>query len=73
MTEETGVFFHDQHDFKSSVRELMGKLSDMKPRDHVLDEYGDEKAGKKLRKFVEDNFSGSVKLPPGEQLIPVFN
>ena len=69
----TGEFFHDHSDLRQSVEHLMANLDGYKPRKHVLEYYGDENAGTKLRKFVEENFGHRVELPPGKLLIPIFN
>ena len=69
----TGEFFHDHSDLRESVEHLMTNLDGYEPRKHVLEHYGREKAGTKLRKFIEENFGDRVELPPGKLLVPIFN
>ena len=70
---ETGEFFHDHLDLRESVEHLMANLRGYEPRKYVLENYGDQNAGAQLRKFVEENFGDRVDLPPGTQLVPIFN
>ena len=69
----TGEFFHDHLDLRQSVEHLMANLDGYEPRKYVLEHYGEENAGTKLRKFIEENFGDRVALPPSILLIPIVN
>lgn len=70
INEQTGEFFNDNmSDFRMSVAKLVSKLDSYAPRSYVELNYGKQKAGNKLRAFVEDNFSNRVNLPKNCQLL----
>ena len=61
----TGVFFHDMSNFRSSLNELIDNLDSFQPREYVNQHYGDSISGKRLKKFIDDNFSHRVRFPEG--------
>ena len=74
INENTGEFFHDITDLRDSIHRLYSNMDNYKPRDYVLNNYGNQNAGKKLHEFITANFNDRVDLPPeSELLIPVFN
>ena len=70
INKQTVRFFHDMTDLKESAQSIMQNLDKYEPREYILENYGKERAGKKLRTFVMDNFSHRVELPEGKLLIP---
>jgi hypothetical protein len=68
MNEKTGESFHDMSDFRKKLETIL-RNSDVpnhyEPRRWVRENYGDVKSGKRLLKFVKDNFADRVKLPGG--------
>ena len=71
MNAKTGEFFHDMSNFKQSLRKLLDSLDTYEPRKFVEENYGNEKAGVKLKEFVLKNWGDRVKLPEGTRwLIP---
>jgi len=68
VNDQTGEFFHDISDFRQALDRIL-KGSDTphryNPKKWVLSEYGDVASGKKLLKWVKENFADRVKLPKG--------
>lgn len=72
---ETGEFFHDMSDFKTSLRTILdntrGSSSPYKPLDFVTQNYGNVNSGKRLLDFVLENFGDRVYIPRGTtELLP---
>eukprot|EP00930_Biecheleria_cincta_P023687 TRINITY_DN17068_c0_g1_i3.p1 TRINITY_DN17068_c0_g1~~TRINITY_DN17068_c0_g1_i3.p1 ORF type:complete len:401 (-),score=75.28 TRINITY_DN17068_c0_g1_i3:63-1265(-) len=74
VTEKSGEFFHDIHDFRTSLQKIL-KYSEVpqyyEPRKWVLENYGDQKSGERLLKFVQENFGDRVKLPKGTKYLQI--
>ena len=71
INERTGEFFHDIHDFKQSLRRLLDRLDQYKPREYLMENYGNTKAGTKFLIFVKDNWGDRVQIPEGTKwLVP---
>lgn len=72
INENTGEFFHDMSDFRQSLEKILhgaeapGKYQ---PRKWVLENYGNEHAGKRLLAFVKDNFPDRVRFPKNTRLL----
>lgn len=68
LNEKTGEFFHDMSDFRKSLEKIL-KGADTpyhyEPRKWVLENYGNRNSGKRLYKFVKDNFADRNLLPRG--------
>jgi len=72
INEKTGEFFHDMSDFRKSLsRILRGAATpgNYEPRKWVLENYGNEHAGKRLLEFVQEHFSDRVHLPKNTKLL----
>ena len=67
---QTGEFFTGVDDFRNSLSRLMSRLDTYSPMAYVNQHYGKERAGRKLRAFVEEHFGDRVKLPKSNLLIP---
>lgn len=68
LNKKTGEFFTDMRDFRQSLeRILKGADTELhyEPRKWVRRYYGDKISGKRLFKFVQNNFADRVKLPRG--------
>lgn len=53
INEQTGEFFNDEKDIETQIRKLLSKLSQYQPRKYYQSNYGPEKSGLKLKKFVK--------------------
>ena len=72
MTNETGVFFHDMRDFRASLETILSNADvpgRYTPQKWVRAHYGNDHAGPRLLKFVEDHFLHRVKLPKGTTML----
>ena len=72
INEATGEFFHDMSDFRRQLRTILerSRRGDYyHPRDWLEQHYGNEIAGLKLRQWLETEFPGRVKFPPGSRLL----
>mmetsp|Transcript_6280 Transcript_6280/g.11501 ORF Transcript_6280/g.11501 Transcript_6280/m.11501 type:complete len:236 (+) Transcript_6280:1-708(+) len=68
LNSKTGEFFHDMSDFRQSLTKILQNADVFRhyePRKWVLENYDNEHSGRRLLKFVEDNFAHRVKLPRG--------
>ena len=73
INNQTGEFFNDLSDFKEAYRRLEANidLEHYKPREYVVQNYGNRNAGKRFFDFVNENFAGKVQLPEdSEMLVP---
>merc|ERR1712203_1250517 len=72
LTEKTGESFNDLGDFRESAQRLLRNVAAgdvYTPRQWVTSHYGDQISGKRLKKWIDDNFQDRVKLPPGTNLL----
>lgn len=71
LNEKTGEFFHDMSDFKVSLRRLLDRMdrNEYEPREYIKANYGTQKAGARLREWIETNFPSKVKFPEGSRLV----
>jgi hypothetical protein len=67
VNKQTGEFFNDMSDFRSSLDRLMANIDagQYSPRKWVFEHYGKERAGLRLMGFIEQHFSDRVTLPTG--------
>ena len=63
VNNKTGEFFTDENDIEKSVKLLMNNLSKYSPRQYIIDNYGPLNSGKKLKKFLYDNFKSRLNIP----------
>jgi len=63
LNEQTGEFFNDINDIRSSLRKILS--NSYKPREWVSANYGSHNSGPRFLEFVEANFGDRVKLPAG--------
>lgn len=67
MDEKTGEFFHDMSNFRESLAKILKGADEpyhYEPRKWITEHHGSEREGKRLYKFVKENFP-DVKLPKG--------
>merc|ERR1712187_417327 len=72
LNEKTGEQFNDIYDFADSARRLLRNVAAgnvYEPRKWVTTYYGSEKAGKKFKDWIEENFADRVKLPDHTRLL----
>eukprot|EP00937_MAST-01D_sp_MAST-1D-sp2_P004945 g4945.t1 len=67
---ETGEFFHGMGDLRAVLDRLLAKAKQAGPGAYAPQRwmrahYGDELAGPRLLRFVQQHFADRVKLPPG--------
>lgn len=67
LNENTGEFFNDMDDFRTSLRKIL--TGSYKPREYIMANYGDTKSGPRLKDFVTEHFSHRVKLPEGTRML----
>lgn len=53
VNEHTGEFFNDENDIEKQLSKLLSNLGNYKPREFYKNNYGMERSGKKLKKFVK--------------------
>lgn len=74
VNEKTGEFFHDMSDFKQSLLKILKGAETpyhYEPQKWVRENYGDVNSGKRLLKFIQDNFGDRVKLPKNTQYLQI--
>lgn len=72
VTEKSGEYFNDMSDFRESATKIVRNAQAggvYEPRKWVLENYGDENSGLKLKKWIDDKFPDRVKLPEGTRLL----
>jgi len=60
-SEKTGEFFTDENDIDKSIQKLLANMKKYNPRQYIIDNYGPINSGRKLKKFIFDNFAGKVQ------------
>lgn len=60
--EKTGTFFNDENDISTSITRLLANMSKYNPRQYIIDNYGPINSGKKLKKFLFDNFKDRLNV-----------
>jgi hypothetical protein len=56
VNQETGEFFNNEHDISSAIDKLLKNMDKYTPRNHFINNYGKEKSGVLLAKFIKDNY-----------------
>jgi hypothetical protein len=62
VNNKTGQFFTDENDIKDNVNILMKNLNNYSPRQYIIDNYGPVNSGKKLKKFLFENFRNRLNV-----------
>lgn len=68
LNEKTGEFFHDMSDFRQQLRKILDnsvKPGYYEPRQYIRSVAGNVHSGKRLLRYIEDNFSDVIMLPEG--------
>jgi len=58
---KTGEFFTDENDIGESINRLLANMKNYNPRQYIVDNYGPINSGRRLKKFIFDNFAGKVQ------------
>lgn len=63
-TDQTGMLFTDENDLKNVIKEFWPKVQrgDYSPRQYLIDNYGPINSGKKLKKFLLENFKDKLDM-----------
>ena len=56
VNQETGEFFNNEHDISSAIDKLLKNMDKYTSRNHFINNYGKEKSGVLLAKFIKDNY-----------------
>lgn len=68
VTDKTGEFFSSVDDIRPAAEKILKGSEERgryEPQKEVLRKYGNENSGRRLYKWVKDNFSDRVALPEG--------
>lgn len=60
VNNKTGQFFNDENDVKENVNIILKNLNNYSPRKYIIDNYGPINSGKKLAKFLLENFKNRL-------------
>ena len=58
---KTGEYFTDENDIDESINRLLTNMNNYTPRQYIIDNYGPINSGRKLKKFLFDNFNGKIQ------------
>lgn len=61
INNETGVFFKNKYDIKQALKSILDNKT-FNPREYYLQHWGKENTGKKLKQFIEDNYSSKIDV-----------
>jgi hypothetical protein len=56
VTKETGEFFSNENDVSQSINTLLTNMNRYTPRNYFIKNYGKEKSGRILAKFIKNNY-----------------
>jgi len=56
VTPQTGEFFSDEFDIEPALDKLITNMERYQPRKHFIENYGKERAGRKLANFIKTNY-----------------
>ncbi|MAF35767.1 hypothetical protein CL622_01470 [archaeon] len=71
VTDQTGVFFHDQNDFEKQLVKLLTNLSSYNPSKYFRENYGKETTGVELKNFLCTNFANLNFTKENTQFISI--
>jgi len=63
---KTGEFFTDENDISQALDTLLLNMNKYEPREYIINNYGPINSGKRLKKFIFDNFKDQVKNDKNE-------
>lgn len=68
VNDKTGEFFDDENNLSSALDKLLPNIKNniYKPRQFFIDNYGIINSGKKLKRFLYDNFENDINVPESE-------
>jgi hypothetical protein len=62
ISPESGAFFKSMDDFEQGLDFMLNNLSSMKPREHFINNFSKEVAGRKLKQFIEKYFKDKIDV-----------
>jgi hypothetical protein len=60
VTEQTGEFFKSELDLEASLNKFLPNLNKYTPRQFIIDNYGPVHTGRRLKKFLFENFKNQI-------------
>merc|ERR1712061_521516 len=69
INENTGEFFNDLSDFRQSLEKILRDIDKYKPKEWVMQNYGDMHSGRRLKAWIVENFGDRVYMPPGTTML----
>lgn len=67
-SKKTGEFFTDETDVGSSIEILLANMNNYTPRQYIIENYGPINSGKRLKKFIFDNFADKILNEKNEKV-----
>jgi hypothetical protein len=64
----TGEFFTDENDVNIAIETMLANITTYTPRQYIIDNYGPINSGKRLKKFIFDNFKDRVLNEANEKV-----
>ncbi len=63
VTSQTGEFFTDEFDVENALDKLTTNMDKYQPRQFFIENYGKERAGRKLANFIKQNYTNIIPDP----------
>ena len=77
VNDKTGEFFNDEHDIGHSLNRLLYNIQNNRytPRKYFIENYSVVNTGKRLKKFLYDNYGNEINIPEDkvEYVTPDFS
>lgn len=68
INDKTGAFFTSVEDIDEGLNHILDNKTEFEPRKYFISNYGKENAGKKLKDFIQKNFSDKIDVNKYEYL-----
>jgi hypothetical protein len=65
---KTGEFFTDENDIGCAIDLLLANMNNYRPRQYIIERYGPIESGKRLKKFIFDNFKDRIRNENNEKV-----
>ena len=77
VNDKTGEFFNNEHDIGHSLNRLLYNIQNNRytPRKYFIENYSVVNTGKRLKKFLYDNYGNEINIPEDkvEYVTPDFS